>query len=427
MEPLVDRKLISEIFSSPALLWEELQSLPNDQLACLSLEELFDPDYFINIVQKVCSENNSQVCNYSMQFFNAFLIKFNHMFMPSISKLFTSRNLALEFLTKSYNYKLKLYQVFQFFFNFIKRTDFEKLQTYNFLLECAILPFLLNTYFKKATPESNDAQDFEWFLFLSKLIQEKIGEKSVVELFFHVLEEENVLKYLNFLQISIDELISNKHSYSVISDLDETPLSRDEEFAKQITFSENSKYFTLKKSDLVFMIKKTVFLFDYFDGNAEGKLSLSNEFLVLLVNVTFVGGYNLSLQNLVINGQNCEQNQTFYFLGQLCELMVRISKTRFSQNNKIKIPEFVTNVLRLVCNLVHANESSQNFILDHQYLPFFLAQTNRDDLNLHSKEVVIVFVRYMTESNQKARDMIASLTVEDFIKENANFVKKFDF
>lgn len=77
-------------------------------------------------------------------------------------------------------------------------------------------------------------------------------------------------------------------------------------------------------------------------------------------------------------------------------------------------------------NLTHTHKPTQDFLIDSNHLKILLSGVTRDEMNPHSKEAIIAMVKYMTESNLRARKFISELKVEDFIKENANFLNKLE-
>ena len=415
-----------EIFGDCDKSWQNV--LDSSKMADLSeAYSLFYKDNFlINLVNSVTSKNNPQLSCYLLQFLNIFLTK-SPKIKHKIGGLFAVEELSVTLFKQCFAYKSKIDKCLQFFYNFLSKNEFSNaydLQQY--LLTSNIFTLIINIYFGKMSEEENDPLSFEYFLFIKQFTQEKLVNLSYVELYFKILKPENIHKFLNFIQISIDELIAKKQVYSVISDLEAEVLENDADFKSRIYPTENSHFFTLRKSDILFLQLKLVELVEFFDNQSNENLEKANEIFAILINVSFVGGYNIKLQNLLIH-QSESKVKGFLFLGKISDLVVKITKLRFTENKKLEVVEFVTNILRLVANLVHANIESQDFLIDHQYLPFYLSQSIRDQYNLHSKEVIVVFVKYMTESNLRARGLIESLTVEDFIKENANLIKKFDF
>ena len=66
-----------------------------------------------------------------------------------------------------------------------------------------------------------------------------------------------------------------------------------------------------------------------------------------------------------------------------------------------------TDIVRLAGNLVHANKGAQDFLMDKNFLYFYLAHTNRDDSNPYCKEATVVFIKYMTKDNDRASQYIS--------------------
>ena len=99
------------------------------------------------------------------------------------------------------------------------------------------------------------------------------------------------------------------------------------------------------KKDLIFFRSKFINLckesFD-FKTLRENLLSIHG-FLKLLVLVTHLGGYHITVQKLLDN-----ENDKHYFLGSLCEMFMRMCKQDKSLFNSYDVQEFSTNIIRYV-------------------------------------------------------------------------------
>ncbi len=71
------------------------------------------------------------------------------------------------------------------------------------------------------------------------------------------------------------------------------------------------------------------------------------------------------------------------------------------------------DLLRILCNILHINKKAGDFILDNNYLTLCLSFTKLDENNTFQKEWTIVLIRNLTNGNERARDMIAGLTMMD--------------
>lgn len=69
--------------------------------------------------------------------------------------------------------------------------------------------------------------------------------------------------------------------------------------------------------------------------------------------------------------------------------------------------------MRLAANLVHVNKEAQNLIVDQGLLHIYVGFTSIDDMNPLNKECTIVFIRYMSETNDNAREYLRKLNLVD--------------
>ena len=280
------------------------------------------------------------------------------------------------------------------------------------------IDFTIPSYFNNFEKlEAENDSHYEWIIYLyNLLIETQNNDTSIFEWLYNRTKAEKQTVLFNFYVMNIDAKISAKNSYSLIIDMKADMLENDEDFSKRVNKDDNSIDFSIKKSDLQFVLQLCYkkFYIPLEDNN----LAIIHETIKLLVGVTFIGRYNKAVQDLV--------NDNFKFLGSLSLFMKSIGESKVRNETTFRRPELASDIIRLASNLIHANIKTQDFLLDNHFVGFYLAHTNRDDLNLYGKEVTVVFVRYITESNHRARDYIRELKVEDFIRENANFVKKFD-
>jgi len=289
------------------------------------------------------------------------------------------------------------------------------------------LQTLLESYFSRVgdiLPEEDPV--VEWVVYLLDLLVGSWKAHSAVEVFVRSLSGAPLEHFFNFLHIAIDETVKSKTVHSLIVDLKAEVLDSDEDFSQRLMPSEGRRLLFLRRADVLFLVR----LFAELSASIPAadlileRLALINDVLRALVCISFLGGYNAPLQRLIAD--NGSEDHRFGLLGRLSDLLATLTRCRSKGLKLPEVPELNTNIIRMACNVVHANPPAQDFILDHGFLPFYLAHTNRDEHNLHAKEATVVFVRYMTESNLRAREMIKALRVEDFILENASFVKKFD-
>lgn len=285
-------------------------------------------------------------------------------------------------------------------------------------LERTFVNYTLPVYFSNfnAADHENDVY-YEWVVNLYLLLVE------------HTKSTSSILKWLvdssqpiyhnviyDFYIIHIDERIRSKNSYSLVLDMPAILLDSDDDFSARINKEDNSNSFSIKRSDVI----HTLDLF-YKSANTTSliqTIDTAHSLIKMLVGITFVGRYNKALQDLILDEDR--------FLGKLSEMLKIICTAKVKKEERLKRPEICSNIIRLASNLVHANNDAQDFLIKTHYLPFYLSQTNRDEDDMYCKEVTVVFVRYMTESNHAAREYIKQLKVDDFIAQNAHFVNKFD-
>jgi hypothetical protein len=425
--------------------WDILQSslIPDDRLA---MTEYLSQGSNLSIFLKQAGDTSDPlVAFYTLQMLNVLYsqekkfqneLTMSRLQQPEFENLF-AKAICLPDITKS----LKI--GFVLVFNIVKKLEISQCKSTNKndsreledeerglfdqVVSSPVLKSLMNQYFSKVAEISHENDPvLEWIAYLFNHFVHLFHAHSTIELFIRLLDEESIEHFFNFLHVSIDETIKSKSVHSLILDLKADLLDKDEDFAQRLEPADNKFLIYLKKADVVFLLS-------YFNELADSsttidlkvkRLMLINDVLRALVCISFLGAYNSPLQKLIINRGVDEQH--FGFLGRLSDLLVALTKSGYKGNGVPKVHELNTNIIRMACNLIHANLSAQDFILDQGYLPFYLSQTNRDEYNMHAKEATVVFVRYMTEGNLRAREMIKALKVEDFILENASFVKKFD-
>lgn len=99
--------------------------------------------------------------------------------------------------------------------------------------------------------------------------------------------------------------------------------------------------------------------------------------------------------------------------------------------NKKAFFELNTDIIRLTSNLIHTSLDAQNFLIDHDFLIPMLSFTGFDEMNPLAREATIVLIRYVTDSNERAREVIRSLEVKrldpDSVKKWQSFQNQMDF
>lgn len=423
MECLLNSEL-KEVLGNAERLLEAVKAMATVDEALPIFSQLAEEQSMQQALLLVTGKDQPQLCFYFIQLCNILLVKYTKCQNSLFLTLQTSECWQIVFKT-AYLYNGKLAQQFTLVYNLLKRMKLNAEQLTQFCTKSLAFRSLLNTFFNHTVQPTDGDSALEFFIYLKCLISDTVQPASIYLLLFNVLDDMQKYNLLNYIQISLDNLVSNRRVYSVVQGLDAEPLVKDEDFKDRIDPSETSKYFLLQVSDVQFLIDVVTKVLNEPNLSLSSQLPLANEILAILINATFVGGYNKKLQQMLCHGSLSDKKE-FSFLGTLSEALTRITKLKFECKTPIKEPEFATNIIRLASNLVHANPAAQDFLLDHEYLPFYLSNSVRDDLNPHSKEVIVVFVRYVTEGNLRARGMISALSVADFVKENANLINKFE-
>lgn len=178
-----------------------------------------------------------------------------------------------------------------------------------------------------------------------------------------------------------------------------------------------------------------------------------------MIPVNFLGGYLSEIQSKFVPGT----------LDKLCQLLVYIDKNfnrdvlvknsfgdvkgvlRQSQPSKTLsgLPELypdtqdtskqlktlplraffslITDILRLSSTLVHVNPVAQTLVFDKSYHIPLLSFSAYDKLNPLTRESTVLLIRYLTDSNNRAKQEISKLDVkrldEDGVKQWNDFCK----
>lgn len=371
------------------------------------------------ILESIYQKNNKIDLYKFLQILNIYII-FKKDTNDNLKNIILSKDffLNIDKYLKEENYKfLKIILVI--LHNALKNLFLTKEEKLDFLLNSELIFISINYYFEIYNNiKVEDDTLTEWVYYIFFLLNTNTDLKfSVFKYFFKKLNKKKKMILGSFYLLNIDRQIRSKTAYSLILDMKADLLEKDPDFSKRLNIDENLSKFHIKTSDVKFFISNFNILTDDYEKNIEE----IHFFIKILIAITFVGRYNKSLQDLVLGKEN-----NFYTLGKLSEFIVFYTKQKIDKKPISKIHELSTNIIRLASNLVHANVDSQNFLLDNDYLLYYLSHTHRDEINLYCKEITVVFVRYMTESNDRARAYIKSLKVEDFIHQNAEFIKKFE-
>jgi hypothetical protein len=430
------------LFANSDEAWEQMQTCLDPSHRRSFLQLISSADNLAQMIQHSRSQSDPSIALYTLQLVNLlyatepeFRAMFNLRWIKDDDfELLVDRALTHQQILKPMKIGFVLvFNVIKEHLHSLKITPADihdpaiEEQSFKDMSSLQVLKMLIEGYFSRVSEISHDTDTvIEWIVYLFDLLVNNWTKHSTVEFFIRGLSESSLEHFFNFLHITIDETIKSKTVHSLIVDLKADLLDKDEDFSQRLMPSDGKFLLFLRKADVVFLVR---FFAELASPNSVSeftyqRLSTINDILRTLVCISFVGAYNSPLQKLIIDRGSDQDN--FGFLGKLSDLLTTLTKSKVKDNKIPTVPELNTNIIRMACNMVHANLPAQDFILDHGFLPFYLSHTNRDEHNMHAKEVTVVFVRYMTEGNLRAREMIKALKVEDFILENASFVKKFD-
>lgn len=262
-----------------------------------------------------------------------------------------------------------------------------------------LLELFIKNYFANFKAEWSEDTAFSWFTsIVGKLVDKSSNDFSFVLLFTEYLPSVDHRRLLLEALVHLaDQVLRERSAHSLVFDMPAALVNKNPEIFGQPRESFN---FRLKSTDMLTVVELLL---------SERDSTITASCIKLLVGVTFLGGYNAVVQHalsLTPRGKS------------LIRLLASLLAERHDE------PELATNCIRLAANLVHANPGAQKQILDEQLLASFLSRTERHENDPHAKEVIVVFVRYMTEGNLEARKAISQLSVTDFIKQNASFMSK---
>lgn len=427
---MADIKAFKDIVGdcSKESLWTLVEmSLDKEVNAKVGRDVLSDPDYFNNEFVEQISSSDIKSRVYLLQWLNMSLCSLS-LPLDSIAYILLQnpkfQNMLYQSLVNDYNEQLyKFYLILCF--NYLKQQleiDPNFINTHNLFSLATnhrnFIHYTLPVYFHNYETSDHDGDvHYEWISRLYNLMIDHIDPGiSLLQWLLTNTDLKHHNTIYDFYIIHIDERIRSKNSYSLVLDIPANLLDTDEDFSNRIDKENTITTFSIRESDVKFML--TTFYIAADTVNLIETLDAAHSIIKMLIGITFIGRYNTALQDLILDDNK--------FLGKLSEMLKTICLAKVRKDDRYRRPELCSNIIRLASNLVHANNTAQDFLLKTHYLPFYLSQTNREQDELYAKEVTVVFVRYMTESNHAAREYIKQLKVDDFIAENANFVKKFD-
>lgn len=140
----------------------------------------------------------------------------------------------------------------------------------------------------------------------------------------------------------------------------------------------------------------------------------------LMIPINFLGGYNREVQEQMFPE----------FLGQLSKLMQTLQNKYYAE--KIVLEERATyelnvDIIRLAGNIVHTSQEAQDFLIDKELLLCYLSHAGYDKNSPFQREATVVFIRYVTDSNQRARDVIKTLEVSKIDPDSTKDLPTHDF
>ena len=85
--------------------------------------------------------------------------------------------------------------------------------------------------------------------------------------------------------------------------------------------------------------------------------------------------------------------------------------------------ELNTDIVRLTSNLIHTSTEAQDYLIDSDFLLLLLSFSGFDKYNPLAREATIVLIRYVTDSNQRAREVISQMEVKKLDPESVEAFK----
>lgn len=220
--------------------------------------------------------------------------------------------------------------------------------------------------------------------------------------------------FLNYLHLFFQKTVEQKVKFSLVREFPARMIENDEFFTDHM--QETNAGIEISLADLNYILTTIDFNFSELQKldtqNTEGLSQSAAQWLTekmhaaianihwmvkLLIPITILGNYNAPLQDYLFP-------RILVKFGKILGIINRNFYMR-----KIDLPDNVgyeinSNILRLAGNLVHVNTIAQDLIVEQKLLNLYVGFTKLDYMNPSCKECTIVFIRYMSESNQTARD-----------------------
>lgn len=220
--------------------------------------------------------------------------------------------------------------------------------------------------------------------------------------------------FLNYLHLFFQKTVEQKVKFSLVREFPARMIENDEFFTDHM--QETNAGIEISLADLNYILTIIDFNFSELQNldtqNTEGLSPSAAQWLTeklhaaianihwmvkLLIPITILGNYNAPLQDFLFP-------RILVKFGKILGIINRNFYMR-----KIDLPDNVgyeinSNILRLAGNLVHVNRTAQDLVVDQKLLNLYVGFTKLDYMNPSCKECTIVFIRYMSESNQTARD-----------------------
>lgn len=231
-----------------------------------------------------------------------------------------------------------------------------------------------------------------------------------------------VVQFWKYIFSLIQKTVEQKIHFSIIREFDVKTLENDKFYhtgkvKDGVGLQLNLKDFQFIKEIFLINTKESL---NIYDSSMSDRLFVIHAMIRMMIPITYLGGYNHETQKLFFPE----------ILGNLGKFIEHLNRNIYRKKIEIEKDasyELNTNILRLAGNIVHTYTEAQDFLVDNGLVIPFLNFTMFDENNPLCKEATIVFIRYVTDSNDRARAAIASLKVMDLESETSKITQKMSF
>jgi len=233
----------------------------------------------------------------------------------------------------------------------------------------------------------------------------------------------HAVRFYEFVFGLLQKTVEQKVHYSIIREYDATLLETDEYCRSQM--NPDKAGLQLSVADLDYLSISFISLYETItqtesEERTNNLMEHMHWYIKLLIPVTFLGGYNKEVQLRLFP----------IFLGKLSQYLQHLQKKVYpimKGLEKRAIFETNTDILRLAGNLIHTFSDAQNFLLDNGYVMSYMNYACDDMNNPLAREATIIFIRYITDTNQRARDVLSALKVDGIDPESIRDLPDYSF